>query len=101
LWLVVLVASAACLGLKLAGAWVPRAWLDSQRVRVGLSLMTVGLLAGLVVTQTLSQDGGLGLDARLAALALAALLLWRRAPFLVVVVAGAGAAAGLRALGWG
>jgi hypothetical protein len=41
------------------------------------------------------------IDARLPALAVAAFLLWRRAPFLVVVIAGAAVAAVLRALGWG
>jgi hypothetical protein len=40
------------------------------------------------------------LDARLGALAAAGIALWLRAPFLVVVLAGAGAAAGLRLIGW-
>jgi hypothetical protein len=38
------------------------------------------------------------IDARLAALGVAALLVWRRAPFLVVVLAAAATAAALRAL---
>ncbi|MDR1386726.1 MAG: AzlD domain-containing protein [Propionibacteriaceae bacterium] len=100
-WLTVVVASAACLGLKLAGAAVPRRWLASRRLRRALGMMTVGLLAGLVATQTFASADGLRLDARVIALAVAALLLWRRAPFLVVVAAGAAVAAGLRLLGWG
>jgi hypothetical protein len=39
-------------------------------------------------------------DARAPALAVAAVLVWRRAPFLVVVLAAAAAAALLRAVGW-
>jgi hypothetical protein len=38
-------------------------------------------------------------DSRLGALAAAAVALWLKAPFLVVVIAGAAAAAGLRLLG--
>ena len=38
------------------------------------------------------------LDARVPALAVAALLVWRRAPFLVVVLAAAATAALLRAV---
>jgi len=40
------------------------------------------------------------IDARAAALAVAAVLAWRRAPFLVVVLASAATGALLRALGW-
>ncbi len=68
------------------------------RVRRTLDLVAVPLLAALVVVQTLSTGPRLVIDARLAALAVAALLVWRRAPFLVVVLAAAGAAALLRAL---
>jgi hypothetical protein len=39
-------------------------------------------------------------DARLAALAVGAVLLRIRAPFIVVVVVAAAAAAALRAMGW-
>ena len=61
--------------------------------------MTVGLLAALVVTQTFATGGSLVVDARLAAVAVAAVALWRKAPFIVVVLLGALTAAALRALG--
>lgn len=63
-----------------------------------LALVAVPLLAALIVVQTL--DGGLRLviDARLAALGVAAVCVWRGAPFLVTVLAAAATAAGLRAL---
>jgi hypothetical protein len=61
--------------------------------------MTIGLLASLTVVNALASGQGFLLDARLGALAAAAVALWLRAPFLVVVLTGAAAAAGLRLLG--
>jgi branched chain amino acid efflux pump len=49
--------------------------------------------------QTLGDGQRLVVDARVSALAVAAVLVWRRALFLVVVLAAAGTAALLRALG--
>lgn len=54
------------------------------------------LLAALVAVQTLDGGERLVLDARLPALAVAAILVWRRAPFLVIVLAAAATAALLR-----
>jgi hypothetical protein len=62
-------------------------------------LVAVPLLAALILVQTLGTGQRLVLDARLPAVAVAAVLVWRRAPFLVVVLAAAGTAALLRALG--
>ena len=64
------------------------------------NLLTVALLAALVATQTIGHGVGVTVDARLPALAVAALLLALRAPFIVVVVAAALVAALLRLLGW-
>ncbi len=63
-----------------------------------LELFAVPLLAALVLVQTFDGGGRLVLDARAPALCVAALLVWRRAPFLVVVLAAAGTAALLRAV---
>jgi branched-subunit amino acid transport protein len=68
------------------------------RIRRVIDLAPVPLLAALICVQTLSVGHRLVLDARLPALAVAALLVWRRAPFLVVVLAAAATAALLRAL---
>ena len=67
--------------------------------RRALDLVAVPLLAALILTQTLGSGHRLVLDARLPALAVAGLLVWRRAPFLVVVLAAAATAAVLRAVG--
>lgn len=68
------------------------------QARLVLDLVAVPLLAALIVVQTLAEGQRLVLDARVPALAVASLLVWRRAPFLVVVLAAAGTAALLRAV---
>ena len=64
-----------------------------------LDLVAVPLLAALILVQTLGDGNRLALEPRVPALAVAAVLVWRRGPFLVVVLAAAGTAALLRALG--
>jgi len=66
-----------------------------------LELFAIPLLAALVLVQTFDGGGRLVLDARAPALCVAALLVWRRAPFLVVVLSAAGTAALLRAVAYG
>lgn len=99
-WLMILIACAAAYALKLSGFFVPAGLLERPRIARTADLMTVGLLAALVATQTLTHGTALVLDARLPALGLAAVLFALRVPFVVVVIAAAAAAAGLRALGW-
>jgi uncharacterized membrane protein len=65
----------------------------------GLALLPAALLAALVATQTVADGRVLVLDARLAAVAAAAVAVWFRAPFIVVVAVGTLVAAGLRAVG--
>jgi hypothetical protein len=100
-WFVVLAASAVCFALKLAGHLVPQHWLGDERVARTAALVTAALLAALVTVQTLGDGRALAVDARLPAVAVAAVALALRAPFVVVVVLAAVTAAGLRALGWG
>jgi hypothetical protein len=101
LWITVLAASAAAFGLKLAGHLVPEHWLATARVQRTSALVTVALLVALVVVQTFADGQAVVVDARVPALAVAAVALTLRAPFLLVVVLAAATAAGLRALGWG
>ncbi len=95
-----LVASALAFGLKLLGHLVPVAWLEHPLMVRTADLVTVGLLAGMVASQTFTTGTRVDVDARMAALAVAAVLFWRRVPFVIVVIAAAAVAAGLRALGW-
>lgn len=101
LWTWVLIASLICAAIKLAGYLVPSEVLDNPRVAHTAAMVTCGLLAALVVTQTFADGAALVLDARLVAVVVAAVALWLRAPFIVVVVLGAVAAALVRMLGWG
>lgn len=84
--------SLKALGPVLAGAVELRPGMDQM-----LGLVAIPLLAALVAVQTFDGGGRIVLDARVAALAAAGLLVWRRAPFLVVVLAAAATAALLRA----
>lgn len=101
LWMWVLLASLVCVAIKLAGYLVPTDLLDNPRIAHTAAMVTCGMLAALVVTQALADGTALVVDARLVAVAVAAVALWLRAPFIVVVLLGALAAAGVRALGWG
>lgn len=98
-WPTVLAGCVACYLLKLVGWLVPHGLLQRPRVVRVAALVTVALLSALFAVQTLVTDGTLALDARVPAIGVAIVLLWRRAPFIVVVAAAAGVAAGLRLLG--
>ncbi len=101
-WTIALfIAAALAFGLKLLGHLVPIAWLEHPLMVRTADLVTVGLLAGMVASQAFTTGTAVVLDARVAALAVAAVLFWKKVPFVVVVIAAAAVAAGLRALGWG
>ena len=93
-----IVASLGCAALKLAGWSLPPRWLEGRLLQRAALLLPVALLAALVAVQTLGSDGRLVLDARLAGVGVAAVLLAVRAPFLVVILAAAATAALLRTL---
>jgi branched-subunit amino acid transport protein len=96
MWGAVLLASAGCYLLKLAGMSVPERVLADERVRRVGVLLPVALLSALVATQTFATGHDLALDARAAGLAVAAAAVLVRAPFLVVIVAASGATALVR-----
>jgi membrane-associated phospholipid phosphatase len=92
----VLVASAVCYALKLAGLSLPSRWLEDSRIQRTVPLLPVVLLAALIATQTFSSGQHLVLDVRAAALGVALIAVLLRAPFIVVIVAAAATAALLR-----
>ena len=57
------------------------------------------VIAALVVVQTLDGGRGIVLDPRLPALLVAAVLIWRKAPIIVIVLAAGATAALLRLAG--
>ena len=97
-WAVLLALCATSYALKAVGPLLAGGRRLAPQVRRTLDLIPVALLAALILVQTVSTGHRLVIDARVPALAVAALLVWRRGPFLVVVLAAAATAAGLRAL---
>lgn len=98
IWAGLLAAVAACYLTKLAGLSLPQRYLEGPRIQRIVPLLPVALLAALIATQTFSTGRHLTLDVRAAALGVAAIAVIMRAPFLVVVAAGAATAALLRLL---
>ena len=68
-----LAGAAGCYLCKLAGLSVPQRVLDDPRTQQVAALLPLALLAALAATQTLTTGQRLVLDARAAALAVAAL----------------------------
>lgn len=99
-WQIILVASIAVLAIKLLGYLVPERVLQTPTAARTANLVTVALLSALIVVQTIGSGQGILIDARLPAIVVAAGLFAVRTPFIVVIIAAAAVAAGLRALGW-
>lgn len=84
---------------RFAGAALTSRLTVSHRIQQMLAAASVVLLIALVASATLLQDGGFAGFARPAGVAVGGILAWRRAPFIVVVLAAAAVAAGLRLVG--
>jgi branched-subunit amino acid transport protein len=93
LWATVIAGSLGCYLLKLAGLSVPAAWVEQPWVARIVDFVPAALLAALVAVQAVTSGQGFALDSRLAGLAVAALALALRAPFIVVLVLAGGAGA--------
>ena len=94
LWAAVIAASVGCYLLKLAGLSVPASWVEQPWVARIVDFVPAALLAALVAVQVATAGNALVIDGRLVGLAVAALALALRAPFIVVLVL-AGAAGAL------
>lgn len=97
-WTALLGLAAASYALKAVGLLLA----GQRELRPGLvqvlDIVALPLLGALILVQSVDGGGRIVADARLPALAVAGLLVWRRAPFLVVVLAAAATAALLRAV---
>ncbi len=100
LWPWILLAAGLAFATKLLGYLVPAKVLANPRMSRVAGTLTIGLLAALTVLNTAVSGHQVVADARLGALVGAAVALYFKAPFLLVVVAGAAVAAALRFLGW-
>lgn len=97
-WAALLILAVGSYALKAAGPLLLGDREPSPPVARLLALVAVPLLAALIVVQTLADGERLVVDARVPALGVAALCVWRGAPFLVTVLVAAATAAGLRLL---
>jgi hypothetical protein len=96
LWTAILSASLLVFSWKILGYMVPQSVLRHPLASRVASLLTVALLAALLGVQGFTTGGEIVLDARGPALIVAAVLLYFRAPFIVMVVAASATAALIR-----
>ena len=97
-WLCVLVVGAATVAIKASGPVLAAGRELPQGAARVVDLLAPALLAALVATQAFASDDQLVLDERAAGVLAAGVAILLRAPLLVVVLAAAATAAGLRAL---
>ena len=97
-WWTIAALSAGSYALKALGPLVLRERAAAPGLSRLAGLMTPALLAALVAVQTFGAERALVLDARAAGLVAAGVAVWRRLPFVVVVVLAAAVTAVVRAI---
>lgn len=96
-WQLVIALTVVAYGLKALGLVVLGGRAVPPTLDRVLTLLPVALLTALIVTGTLAGGAhGITVDARLAGVAVAVGLAWRRAPLVVVIVAAAATTAAIR-----
>lgn len=97
--IVLLVLATGTYLLKAAGPLVLGARRLPMRIQSLVDLLPAALLASLAIVSTVGDGPTVTLDARLVGLIVAGVALWRRAPFVIVIVVASAATAIVRALG--
>ncbi|MCW2928531.1 MAG: AzlD protein [Thermoleophilia bacterium] len=97
-WFAILGLALATYLQKAVGPILAARWMPGPRAASLLTLLAVPVLAGLIVVQTVGDGRELTLDARLPAVLMAMVAVWRGAPFMVTVGLAAVVAAGIRAI---
>ncbi|MGC4942650.1 AzlD domain-containing protein [Kribbella sp. DT2] len=95
----ILILAVGTFSLRIAGPLMRARFELSDRVQQLLSAAAVVLLAALIATAALTAGHTHAGVARPLGVLVGGILAWRRAPFVLVVVAAAATAAGLRLLG--
>lgn len=93
---VLIVMTIGTFALKSAGPLVLGDRALPARVQQVVDLLPAALLAALAVVSTVGDGQTIVIDARLVGLVVAGLALWRRAPFVVVIVLASTATALIR-----
>jgi len=87
MWSAVIGASALAFAFKYIGQSIPQSVLTNPRIAKIADLIPTALLAGLVAVQTFATKTELVVDQRIAGVAVAAVALYLRANFLVMLIA--------------
>ncbi|MBM3703896.1 MAG: AzlD domain-containing protein [Actinobacteria bacterium] len=87
MWSAVIGASALAFAFKYIGQSIPQSVLTNPRIAKIADLIPTALLAGLVAVQTFASKTELVVDQRIAGVAVAAVALYLRANFLVMLIA--------------
>jgi branched-subunit amino acid transport protein len=96
-WAALLGLAACAYAMKAAGPLLLGDRHLSPRWNELLALVAVPLFGALILVQTVTDGRHFVIDSRLAGVAVAAVAVWRRAPFIVVVVLAAATSAALHA----
>ncbi|MEY2798687.1 MAG: AzlD domain-containing protein [Actinomycetota bacterium] len=87
MWSAVIGASALAFAFKYIGQSIPQSVLTNPRIAKIADLIPTALLAGLVAVQTFASKTELVVDQRIAGVVVAAVALYLRANFLVMLIA--------------
>jgi len=98
-WTLVLVLAAGAYAFKVLGLVVVGDRSLPPVLERCLALIPAALIAAIVVKDTFAIGQRLQIDARAAGVGVAIVLAWKRAPFILVILAGAAVTAIVRALG--
>ncbi|GAB2777701.1 AzlD domain-containing protein [Nocardioides salsibiostraticola] len=98
-WILIAVVAVLTAAIKAVGPVVLGGRALPPRFNGVIVVMPAAVLAALVVTSALADGDRLTVDATTVGVAVGGLLLWKRAPVLVAVLAAAVVTAGLRAMG--
>jgi branched-subunit amino acid transport protein AzlD len=100
LWLTIIIGSLAVYSWKFIGFYIPTHFSKNVKVAKVAATLTVALLAALTAVRTFTAGRAL-VDSKPLALAVAALMFWRKMPFVLVVASAAFVAAAARHFsGW-
>jgi branched-subunit amino acid transport protein len=97
-WTALLILAACAYAMKAIGPLALGDRTLSPRLNSLLGLVAVPLFGALILVQTVTDGHDYVIDSRLAGVAVAAVAVWRRAPFVLVVVLAAATSAAVHAV---
>ena len=98
IWTAIIATSFIAFMLKYLGQAVQAAWLENARIQKFALYLPTALLAALVAVQSLGSEKNIVFDARSIGVLVAAVALFFKAPFPVVVLLAALTSAGIHQL---